>query len=124
MNTIEVKELHGTERNYLSDYQEFGWVYVRDGGPTHSYRLERDTKMPHYDELESLCDTYETAKSGIKEYHGPKFSTCLILFILFIFPMVIYLVAKNFQKKSILEKNSQKYEIMRNAISKARKLTR
>ena len=96
--------------------KRFGWVYVKD---THHGRsgslhivLQRDKDMKHYGELASLEKEYDECKSHMKYYkkvvdEPEDLIIVILLFLLFIFPLIIYLAFKNNQKHSIAEHNAK-----------------
>ena len=134
---IETKkvELHGSLSNdkcekYIQDLTAFGWqptqiVDERYSRYTRHYQiLARETSMPNYDILIKYEKMYEDAKSNIKTYESMDISLAIFLFLIFIFPGIIYVHYKRNQKSNIEYDNDQCYEEMKKAVLLAKELNR
>ena len=109
---IETQEVHlgftdeEFERN-LAIYESFGWKYTQDvrRGKARYNILARDMDMPNYPVIKALEDKYFALAAKKKEYKPVDFLIAVLLFLLFVAPLVLYLVFKGFQKKRIREHN-------------------
>lgn len=93
----------------ISHYEAFGWELLAINGS--QITMTRETQNPVYVELVKHQSKYEELKA---EYHSitypaaptppppVDFTTCLITFVLAVFPMVLYLVYKHNQKQKYL----------------------
>lgn len=114
--------------NYIQDLTAFGWQPTqesteRHGRITSHYQImARETSMEHYNELRKLESEYELAKSQIKSYSSMKFTTALLLLLIFIVPGVIYIAYKTNQKNSINENNANCHSRMQKAVADARNI--
>ena len=111
----------------------FGWNLVkiesRRVTRLHSYFaiFERDTEMKHYKELVALEEEHTKCKSQIRTYNPivdepEDFLVLFLLFILAIFPLVIYCVYKSNQKKEIAHNNAKSIKRMHEIINEAKAL--
>ncbi len=106
---IETKTVHGD----FSDYLKFGWSHTEDShvrhGPRHStvHILARDKDMPNYRLIAALDAKYFALKSQLNTYTPMDVGLSIALFLLFIFPFVIYLAYKSSQKKKIDQNNAK-----------------
>lgn len=132
---IEKKELYvgSTDRKNeeIELRKNFGWTYVEDThyGRTHALHivLQRDPMMKKYKELASLENKYDNCKKRIKVYNKivEEPGDLLILaalFILFIFPLVLYCMYKSSQKKEIAENNAKLNKEMKSILEEAKSL--
>ena len=91
----------------VDHYLKFGWqhtedTYERTGRlSVKKHVLVRDKDMPNYRLIVALEKKYFTLKSQMKTYSPVDFGWCLIAFLLFIVPGVIYLIVKSNQKHDI-----------------------
>lgn len=111
----------------------FGWnlVKIENRGSTrlHSYfaTLERDTEMKNYKKLVALEEEHTKCKSQIRTYkpiidEPEDFLVLFLLFILAIFPLVIYCVYKSNQKKEIAHNNAKLHKEMNSILEEAKSL--
>ena len=116
------------ERN-LKVYESFGWKYTQDvrRGKSSYDLLARDMDMPNYRLIKALDDKYFALKEQ-KKYYQPiyddplNFLMMFALLILFVFPLVIYLVFKSRQKARIQEHNANLEIQMEECLKEARAL--
>lgn len=132
---IETKELYvGTTDRKNEEIKIrgcFGWEYVEErhhgrSGGLHIL-LKRDTEMKNYSKLASLENEYDDCKKRIKVYNKivEEPGDLLILaalFILFIFPLVLYCMYKSNQKKEIAENNAKLHKEMNSILEEAKSL--
>ena len=132
---IETKEVHlgwgdkGERERNLKVYESFGWKYTQDvrRGKSSYNVLARDMDMPNYRLIKALDDKYFALKEQ-KKYYQPiyddplNFLMMLALLILFVFPLVIYLVFKSRQKARIQEHNANLERQMEECLKEARAL--
>ena len=91
----------------LEDYLKFGWQHTEDTYERtgrFSYKkhvLVRDKSMPNYRLIVALEQKYFNLKSQMKTYKPVDFGWCLVAFLLFVVPGVIYLIVKNNQKNNV-----------------------
>lgn len=102
----------------------FGWQKVekvtRDGK---DYQvITRDTDMPNYEQLKTLEEKYIVARNSVGVYEEPDSFLVFLLFLLFVFPGILYLVKKSKDKKEIALNNQRQKEIMIQLVSEGRKL--
>lgn len=116
------------ERN-LKVYESFGWKYTQDvrRGKSSYDLLARDMDMPNYRLIKALDDKYFALKEQ-KKYYQPiyddplNFLMMFALLILFVFPLVIYLVFKSRQKARIQAHNANLERQMEECLKEARAL--
>ena len=132
---IETKEPYvGTlvrKNEEIEIRRNFGWKYVEErhhgrSGGLHIL-LSRDTEMKNYSKLASLENAYDDRKKRIKVYNKiveePEDLLILVaLFILFIFPLVLYCMYKSNQKREIEENNSKLHKEMNSILEEAKSL--
>lgn len=132
---IETKEVHlgysdnGERARNLKVYEGFGWKYTQDvrrGRSTYNV-LARDKDMPNYRLIKALEDKYFTLKNQKKVYtpiydEPVNFLVMFLLLILFVFPLIIYLVFKSNQKAKIRELNERLDKEMEKCLNEARAL--
>lgn len=96
-------------------YKNFGWVFVEERHSTSHYRsgkssrtrhvthyiLERDTDMPNYVMLKAYQEKYFYLKKSKKYYSGIDLEICVLLFLFFIIPGIIYIAIKNSNKNNV-----------------------
>ena len=116
------------ERN-LKVYESFGWKYTQDvrRGKSSYDLLARDMDMPNYRLIKALDDKYFALEAQKKHYtpiyDDPlNFMMMFALLILFVFPLVIYLVFKSRQKARIQEHNANLEKQMEECLKEARAL--
>lgn len=132
---IEKKEIYvGTtdrKNEEIELRKNFGWTYVEDThhGRTHALHivLQRDPMMKKYKELDSLEKQYDNCKKQLKVYHKiveePEDLILLVaLFLLLIFPLVLYCLYKSKQKERIAINNAGLNLKMKSIIEEAQKL--
>ena len=106
---IETKTVSGD----FSDYLKFGWEHTEDAsrrhGPHHStvHVLARDKDTPNYRLIAALEAKYFSLKAQLKSYTPMDVGWSIVLFLLLIFPFVIYAAYKSSQKKKIDENNAK-----------------
>ena len=119
-----LRNIYEHQLQYVECLTAFGWQKVekvtRDGK---DYQvLTRDTNLPNYEQLKSLEEKYNAARQNADAYEEANPFITFLLFILFIFPGVLYLVKKAKEKKTILANNKKQEEIMEQCVSAGRKL--
>ena len=131
---IETREVHlgwsekGERERNLKVYESFGWKYTQDvhRGRSMYNVLALDMDMPNYRLIKALDDKYFALKAQKKVYtpiydEPINFLLMFLLLLLFVFPLVIYLVFKGSQKARIQEHNAnlerQMNEILKEASS-------
>ncbi|MDY2913072.1 MAG: hypothetical protein SOV58_00350 [Candidatus Enteromonas sp.] len=127
---IETKEVSlSANGRSLATYEAFGWKYTQD--VHHSrYRYEllaRDKDMPNYRLIKALESKYESLLAQKKTYspvneEPEKILIMVLLFLLFVFPLVIYLVFKSRQKAEYAEHNALLEKEMQKIMKEARAL--
>ena len=91
----------------VEEYLKFGWKHTEDtrvrvGRSSHTrHILARDKDMPNYRLIAALENKYFTLKSQKKYYNSIDPLWCLVAFLVFIVPGIIYVVVKHNQKKNI-----------------------
>ena len=127
------------EQECIDSMRDFGWEFkssqeinVKDshlesrGGSLYNVTtsenyvklvFSRDTNMPHYAELKQLENTYYSTLAAQPSPISGK--TAAVLFVLLIFPCVLYIISKTKQRKE-WEKNMA--EVALPAREKARSL--
>ena len=108
----------------------FGWEFVEDrhhGRSGLHILLKRDTEMKNYKKLVALEEEHTKCKSQIRTYkpiidEPEDFLVLFLLFILAIFPLVIYCVYKSNQKKEIAHNNAKLIKRMHEIINEAKVL--
>lgn len=132
---IETKEVHlgwgdkGEREKNLKVYESFGWKYTQDvrRGKSSYNVLARDMDMPNYRLIKALDDKYFALKEQ-KKYYKPiyddpfNFFQMFLMLVLFVFPLVIYLVFKSRQKARIQEHNTDLERQMEECLKEARAL--
>lgn len=132
---IETRNVHlgwdekGERERNLKIYESFGWQYTQDirSGKRHYNVLARDMDMPNYRLIKALDDKYFALKAQ-KEVYKPinddpiNFLVMFLLLILFVFPLVIYLVYKGKQKARIQEHNDNLERQMNECLKEAKAL--
>lgn len=109
---------------YVECLIAFGWQKVEKvtrGGKDFQV-ITRDTDMSNYDKLKALEEKYNVARNSVVVYEEPNAFMVFLLFLLFVFPGVLYLVKKSKDKKEIALNNQRQEEIMKQCVSKGRKL--
>ena len=132
---IETKEVHlgwekdGERARNLKVYESFGWKYTQDAhrGRTTYNILARDMDMPNYRLIKALDDKYFALKAQKKVYtpiydEPLNFLIMFLLLLLFVFPLIIYLVFKGSQKARINEHNTKLDRQMNQVLNEARAL--
>ena len=132
---IETKEVHlGWEKDSeraknLKVYESFGWKYTQDAhrGRTTYNILARDMDMPNYILIKALDDKYFALKAQKKVYkpvygEPENFLLMFVLLLLFVFPLIIYLLFKSSQKAKIQEHNAKLDREMNQVLNEARAL--
>ena len=116
----------GEREKNLKVYETFGWKYTQDarhGRVTYNV-LARDMDMPNYRLIKALDDKYFALKAQKKTYtpiydEPVNFLIMFLLLLLFVVPLIIYLVFKGSQKARIAEHNAnldrQMNEILKEA---------
>ena len=130
IETKEVRLGYGAEKTEnMKVYECFGWKYTQDvhrGRSTYNV-IARDMDMPNYKLIKALDDKYFALKAR-KKYYQPiyddpiNFLLMFLLLLLFIFPLIIYLVYKSHQKAKILENNARLDKQMDECIKEAKAL--
>ena len=114
----------------LKVYESFGWKYTQDVRYGKGYRnlLARDADMPNHQRLVDLEKKYFELENKKKYYHPIfedgfiDFLKVLVLLILFVLPLVLYLVFKSSRKKHINEFNQKIQEQQEAILKEARSL--
>lgn len=115
-------------RGPIDDYLIFGYqlsddVRVRHGRIHHTeHILVRDKNMKNYSLIRQLEASYFSLKRQLKTYKEIDKGTCLVLFLLFIIPGILYVVFKKEQKQSIDDYNQKIKAQMYRIESKAAEL--
>lgn len=121
---FESKVVRGNE---FEAYLHFGWQVAdkhRSGTKKHhtSYTLARDLGMKNIDKIKLLEEAYFKYKSRIRTYEPANPMICIPLFILLIFPMVLYLIYKKNEKAEIEENNNYCRKAMYDLVQQAKAL--
>ena len=110
-----------TVREAVGEYLKFGWRHTEDTSvrvgrlsQTH-HVLVRNKDMPNYRLIAALEKKYFNLKSQKRQDVSIDGTTCLLCFLIFIIPGIIYLAVINAQKKSVLEHNT-KIQAQMNAV--------
>lgn len=106
----------------IRDYESFGWelLSITNG----DIAMSRETQNPVYNELVKYQNQYEVLLRSYNALRPPVQpspvvpKTCLYLFILAIFPMVIYLVYKS-RKRAAYEQQLAEYQSERGRLYSA-----
>ena len=119
----------GERERDLKVYESFGWKYTQDvhRGRSSYNLLARDMDMPNYRLIKALDDKYFALKAQKKVYtpiydEPINFLVMFLLLILFVFPLVIYLLFKSSQKEKIQEHNAKLEREMEDILKEARSL--
>lgn len=109
----------------------FGWKFVEDrnhgrSGGLHIL-LKRDTEMKNYQRIANLELEYNKCKKGIKVYNKiveepEDLLVVVALFLLLVFPLVLYCVYKSNQKKEIAHNNAKLHKEMNFILEEAKSL--
>ena len=97
----------------VDEYKKFGWQHtedtsVRTGRTSHTrHVLVRDKDMPNYRLICALESKYFSLSSQKKTYEPIDGGWCLVAFLLFIVPGILYVVIKSKQKHRIKEHNAE-----------------
>lgn len=100
-------------QNTVAEYEKFGWQQsetrrVHRGRSSHTeYVVARDMDRENYRLLAALEAKYFSLKAQKKTYEPADPLIGVALFFLFVFPLVIYLLAKNSQKEKIDSHNNR-----------------
>ena len=130
--TIETKVLNaynnpsyeGTKEEFI----KFGWQHTEDTqvkasrGYTLAYVLVRDKDMPNYQTLVELENKYLHLKLQRKTYSRIDGGWCLVAFLCFIVPGIIYVTVKSKQKRKIKNHNEEIQRQMNEILSQAKAL--
>lgn len=114
---VESKTVSGA----VDEYIKFGWRYTEDTNvrlgrfSRIQHVLIRDKDMPNYRLIAALEKKYFNLKSQKKSDVSVDVQMCILCFLIFIIPGIIYLAIINAQKKSILEHNT-KIQVQMNAV--------
>lgn len=107
---------------------KFGWQHTEDTqvhsgrGTTLAYVLVRDKDMPNYQKLVELEQEYLHLKLQKKTYNRIDGGWCLVAFLCFIVPGVLYVVLKSRQKRNIQKHNEEIQRQMNEVLSQAKAL--
>ena len=124
--SIEIKEV----RNDVSTYKKFGWKPKEEKSVRHAkrhhtvYVLCRDNTIHNYHKIVCLENEYMSLKSKLRNYEPAKPFYVFITFILFIFPLFIYLYKKSSEKKEIEENNAKIKKRMNEILIDAERLVK
>lgn len=129
---IETKEVmlpsneNGARDKRLKVYETFGWKYTQDVHRGRSFYnlLARDMDMPNYPLIKALEDKYFSLESQKKTYvpvndEPINFLIMFLLFLLFVFPLVIYLFYKSNQKERFAAINAELEKQMNDILKEA-----
>lgn len=115
--------------NYdVTENENFGWkkvseVRVRHGRHHHFESvMQRDCDMPNYASLVKLEERYYSLKSQLKCFQPIDPAICILGFLFFILPGLIYVIVKSNQKNEIDENNINIERRMKNTVAEAKKL--
>ena len=119
-----IRKIYEHQLEHVECLTAFGWQKVekatRDGK---DYQvITRDTDMSNYEQLKDLEEKYNVARNSVDVYEEPDALIVFFLFLLFVFPGVLYLVKKSKDKKEIALNNQRQKEIMKQCVSEGRKL--
>lgn len=78
--------------------------------------------MPNYDELVRLEGKYDAYENEKQKYEEMDLEVALVLYLLLLFPGIIYTVHKSKQKKEITEYNKALQQRMDKILEKAKAL--
>ena len=119
----------GEREKNIKVYENFGWKYTQDAhrGRTTYNILARDMDMPNYRLIKALDDKYFSLKAKKKVYtpiydEPINFLVMFLLLILFVVPLVLYLVFKGIQKSKIKEHNADLERQMEECLKEAKAL--
>lgn len=97
---------------HVKELKSFGWEVIDDEAYKKInnvwYRyciMARTREIPHHDELEALEKEYEDTRKQIKPIPTTNGWLAFFLFLLIIFPGIIYLSAKSKKKKQTKKEN-------------------
>ncbi len=133
--SLESKEIYvGTvakKEEEIKLRKNFGWKYVEDRNHGRSGGLHivlvRVEGMKNYSELVSLENEYDDCKKKLKTYNKiveepEDLLFIFALFIMLIFPLVIYCAFKSNQKQKIAENNAKLHKRMDEIVLEAQAL--
>lgn len=106
---IETKSVYGD----VDEYLDFGWKHtedtsVRSGRTSHiKHILARDKDMPNYRLITALEAKYFDLKKQKWTYYPMEPGITLLLFLLLIFPGIIYFGVKSNQKSKVEAHNAK-----------------
>lgn len=121
---LETKDLYygsaDKKTEQIALMKKFGWEYTEDrryGRSGYHAVYARDKDMPNYRLVAALEEKYFRL-DGQKKYYQPADPwICILLFVLFIIPLVFYLWFKSDQKQKYADFNAglerQKNEILK-----------
>lgn len=119
-----MRKIYKHQLEHVECLTAFGWQKVekvtRDGKDFQV--ITRDTDMSNYEQLKTLEEKYSVARNSVGVYEEPNAFIVFLLFLLFVFPGVLYLVEKSKDKKEIALNNQRQKEIMKICVSEGRKL--
>ena len=119
-----LRSIYEHQLQHVECMTAFGWRKVEKvtRGNKDYQILTRDTNMSNYEQLKSLEEKYNAARQNVDVYQKANPFITFLLFILLIFPGVLYLVKKAKEKKAVIANNEKQEEIMKQCISVGRKL--
>lgn len=119
-----LRSIYEHQLEYVECLTAFGWQKVEK--VTHDGKdfqvITRDTDMSNYEQLKALEEKYNAARYSVDVYEEPNAFIVFLLFLLFVFPGVLYLVKKSKDKKEIALNNQRQEEIMKQCVSEGKKL--
>lgn len=134
------------ESYFISAYQSFGWelmssqeVKTKDshlenrGGTIYSVTetehyikltFTRDDRMPNYQLLKGEEVKFENAYKSLMREPTMNIIICIIAFLMYIVPGILYVMSYKKKKKAAIENNEKCQAVMRQAIANGEEIIR